>query len=252
VDFYSKHETASAETVVASAGARVARKAGAAPLSPENVFAEKVREVITPGDRVLDAGCGTGKFFGFDFARAAGCRMVGTDVRQDVKGNTEMDFCVRSELNRLPFSDASFDVVNCRLVIEHVHAPDVVLKEFYRVLKPGGRLAIFTPNLLHYFGAAARLTPHWFHVWFNSRVRGFDQEDIFPTRYRANTRRRLNKLLLESGYSRAEVILVEADPGALAFNSLLQRIALTYVWLISRYRFLSDFRLNIIAVGYKD
>ena len=178
--------------------------------------------------------------------------MVGTDVRQDVKGNTEMDFCVRSELNRLPFSDASFDVVNCRLVIEHVHAPDVVLKEFYRVLKPGGRLAIFTPNLLHYFGAAARLTPHWFHVWFNRRVRGFDQEDIFPTHYRANTRRRLNKLLLESGYSRAEVILVEADPGALAFNSLLQRIALTYVWLISRYRFLSDFRLNIIAVGYKD
>jgi ubiquinone/menaquinone biosynthesis C-methylase UbiE len=251
VDFYSKHETASAETVVASAGARVARKAGAAPLSPENVFAEKVREVITPGDRVLDAGCGTGKFFGFDFARAAGCRMVGTDVRQDVKGNTEMDFCVRSELNRLPFSDASFDVVNCRLVIEHVHAPDVVLKEFYRVLKPGGRLAIFTPNLLHYFGAAARLTPHWFHVWFNRRVRGFDQEDIFPTRYRANTRRRLRRLALEAGFSRAEITLTEGAPSVLEFNPLLHRMGLGYERLVNRYDFLSDFRLNIVAVAYK-
>ena len=97
MDFYSKHETASAETVVASAGARVARKAGAAPLSPENAFAEKLRQIIAPGDRVLDAGCGTGKFFGFDFARAAGCQLVGTDVQQEVKANTEMDFCVRSE-----------------------------------------------------------------------------------------------------------------------------------------------------------
>jgi SAM-dependent methyltransferase len=252
VDFYSKHESAGADTVVASAGARVAGKADAARLSPENCFAQKLREIIVAGDRVLDAGCGTGKFFGFDFARASGCQLVGTDVRQEVKTNSEMDFCVRSELDRLPFLDASFDVVNCRLVIEHVDSPDVVLKEFYRVLKPGGRLAIFTPNLLHYFGAAARLTPHWFHVWFNSRLRGFEQDDIFPTRYRANTRRRLNKLLLESGYTRAEVILVEADPGALAFNSLLQRIALIYEWLVIRYRFLSDFRLNIVAVGYKD
>jgi SAM-dependent methyltransferase len=251
VDFYRKHETASAETVVASAGARVAGKASSARLSPENAFAEKLREIIAPGDRVLDAGCGTGKFFGFDFARAAGCQLVGTDVRQDVKANSEMDFCVRSELNRLPFSDASFDVVNCRLVIEHIDSPDVVLKEFYRVLKPGGRLAVFTPNLLHYFGTAARLTPHWLHVWFNTRVRGFDQEDIFPTHYRANTRRRLRRLALEAGFRRAEITLVEGFPSVLEFNSLLHRMGLGYEWLVNRYDLLSDFRLNIIAVTYK-
>jgi ubiquinone/menaquinone biosynthesis C-methylase UbiE len=162
-----------------------------------------------------------------------------------------MDFCVRSELNHLPFSDSSFDVVNCRLVIEHVDSPDVVLKDFYRVLKPGGRLAIFTPNLLHYFGAAARLTPHWFHVWFNSRVRGFDQNDIFPTHYRANSRRRLQRLALESGFSRAEITLVEGAPSVLEFNSLLHWTGLSYEWLVNRYDFLSAFRLNIIAVAYK-
>src|ERR1700693_1371300 len=196
---YSKHESAGADTVVAGADARVAGKASAARLSPEDAFAQKLREIIASGDKVLDAGCGTGKFFGFDFARSAGCQLVGADVRQNVKANSEMDFCVRSELDRLPFVNASFDVVNCRLVIEHVDSPDVVLREFYRVLKPGGRLAILTPNLQHYFGAAARLTPHWFHVWFNSRVRGFVQDDIFPTHYRANTRRRLRRLARRPG-----------------------------------------------------
>jgi ubiquinone/menaquinone biosynthesis C-methylase UbiE len=221
-------------------------------LSPERVFEEKLRRIIAPGDRVLDAGCGTGKFFGMDFAREIGCQLVGIDLRQDLSANSEIDFGVRAELNRLPFSDGSFDVVNCRLVIEHVDFPDTVLKEFYRVLKPGGRLAIFTPNLLHYFGAAASLTPHWFHVWFNSRVRGFDEHDIFPTRYRANTRRRLRKLFLKSGFSRADISMVEGAPSVLTFNSLLHGMGLAYERLVNRYDFLSSFRLNIIAVAYKD
>jgi SAM-dependent methyltransferase len=221
-------------------------------LSPERVFEEKLRQIIASGDRVLDAGCGTGKFFGMDFARKIGCQLVGVDLRQDLGANSEIDFGVRAELNRLPFSDGSFDVVNCRLVIEHVDFPDTVLKEFYRVLKPGGRLAIFTPNLLHYFGAAASLTPHWFHVWFNSRVRGFSDEDIFPTRYRANTRRRLGKLFLKSGFNRADINMVEGEPSVLSFNSILHRVGLTYEWLVNRYNSLSGFRLNIIAVAYKD
>jgi SAM-dependent methyltransferase len=251
VDTYSRHESAGPDTVAAGAGANVRLGAKAARLSPENVFADKLQEIISPGDRILDAGCGTGKFFGFDFVREVGCQLVGADLREDISSNSGMHYCVRSELNRLPFSDASFDVVNCRLVIEHVEFPAVVLKEFYRVLKPGGRLAIFTPNLLHYFGAAASLTPHWFHVWFNSRVRGFDQDDIFPTHYRANTGRRIRKLALESGFSRTEITLVEGSPSVLEFSSLLYRLGLGYEWLVNRYDFLSDFRLNIIAIAHR-
>jgi SAM-dependent methyltransferase len=221
-------------------------------LSPENVFEEKLRQIVIAGDRILDAGCGTGKFFSMEFARRAGCRLVGTDLRGDLSVNSEIDFGVRAELNALPFADGSFDVVNCRLVIEHVDFPDAVLKEFYRVLKPGGRLAIFTPNLLHYFGAAASLTPQWFHVWFNSRVRGFDDEDTFPTRYRANTRRRLRKLFVKSGFTSADISMVEGAPSVLAFNSVLHEMGLAYERLVNRYDFLSTFRLNIIAVAYKN
>ncbi|HXN71253.1 MAG TPA: class I SAM-dependent methyltransferase [Candidatus Acidoferrales bacterium] len=252
VDFELKHDPIAAATSVARADRPLAPQAKEVGLSPENVFERKLREIVAPGHRVLDAGCGTGKFFSMDFARQAGCQLVGIDLRQGLSANSEIDFGVRAELNRLPFSDGSFDVVNCRLVIEHVDFPDIVLKEFYRILKPGGRLAIFTPNLLHYFGAAASLTPHWFHVWFNSRVRGFDGNDIFPTLYRANTRRRLRKLFLQSGFDRADISMVEGPPSVLAFNSLLHGMGLVYERLVNRYDFLSGFRLNIIAVAYKN
>lgn len=245
-------DPAAASAFFARADTRLALQTEARRPSPENAFEERLKQIVAAGDRILDAGCGTGKCFRFDFARNADCQLVGTDLRENLNVNYEMDFCVRAELNNLPFSDASFDVVNCRLVIEHLDFPDVVLKEFYRVLRPGGRLAIFTPNLLHYFGATASLTPHWFHVWFNSRVRGFDYSDIFPTHYRANTRRRLWTLFLKSGFSRVDISLVEGAPSVLTFNSFLHRIGLAYERLVNRYEFLSDFRLNIIAVAYKD
>ena len=244
--------TGSIVTRITGTNDRMVAQTDEARLSPENIFEEKLRQIIAGGDRVLDAGCGTGKFFGMEFARKTGCQLVGIDLREDLSANSGIDFGVRSELNYLPFADASFDVVNCRLVIEHVDFPVAVLKEFYRVLKPGGKLAIFTPNLLHYFGAAATLTPHWFHVWFNSRVRGFEENDIFPTRYRANTRRQLRKLFLRSGFSRADISLVEGAPSVLSFNSLLHGMGLVYERLVNRYDFLSNFRLNIIAVAYKD
>jgi SAM-dependent methyltransferase len=186
-----------------------------------------------------------------DFARDAGCRLCGVDIQENLKINSRVDFCARADLKNLPFSDGSFDVVNCRLAIEHVDAPETVLREFHRVLKPGGRLTIFTPNLLHYFGVTATLTPDWFHVWFNTRVRGFDSSDIFPTFYRANTRWKLRALLLKSGFGRLELTMVEGAPNVLAFNPVLHRVGIAYERLVKRFDVLSAFRLNIIAVAHK-
>jgi SAM-dependent methyltransferase len=229
----------------------LAPRPAAAHEAPEDYFQRRLEGIVHPGERLLDAGCGAGKYYRMDFARDIGCQVTGVDLEEALSRNRQMDFRVRADLKQLPFSDDSFDVVNCRLVIEHADRPETVLHEFHRVLAPGGRLAIFTPNLLHYFGAAARLTPHWFHMWFNSRVRGFDGADVFPTYYRANTRRHLRALLLNSGFANAEVTLVEGAPNVLAFNSLLHRLGIGYERLVKRFDFLSAFRLNIIAIAYK-
>lgn len=56
---------------------------------------------------------------------------------------------VEADLNvALPFADASFDVVLCREVIEHVESVPHTLREFARVLVPGGRLVLTFPNRL--------------------------------------------------------------------------------------------------------
>lgn len=49
----------------------------------------------------------------------------------------------------LPYPDASFDVVTCSEVVEHVENPRRLIREAWRVLKPGGVLVMTTPNVLN-------------------------------------------------------------------------------------------------------
>jgi SAM-dependent methyltransferase len=220
-------------------------------LTPLAVFEAQLKGILHPGERLLDAGCGVGKSSSSCFAKELGCHAIGVDVRPDLYTNSSLNGCARGDLQHLPFADASFDVVHCRVVVEHLASPEAVFREFYRVLKPEGRMAIYTPNLLHYFGMMARLTPHWFHVWFNCRMRGFDRGDIFPTHYRANTARRLYTLLRKVGFSGIEMSMVEGHPEPLEFNSFLHVLGRGYQWLVTRFDFLRRFRMNIIAIACK-
>lgn len=195
---------------------------------PEASFEQRFRELVRPGDLVLDAGCGRGKYSaGTDFDPRS-YKVVGLDREfESVCQNPFLNSQVCGNVNELPFVDASVDVVYGRWLVEHLENPRIALKEFHRVLKPGGRLALFTTNLLHYYGAVARVTPQWFHVWFNCHVKGFEEGDIFPTYYRANTRRRIHKLLRDAGFCEPaiQVSLVEGSSSSvLGFNVVLNEL----------------------------
>jgi 2-polyprenyl-3-methyl-5-hydroxy-6-metoxy-1,4-benzoquinol methylase len=110
-----------------------------------------------PGD-LLDAGCGTGAFLAL--ARERRWRVTGTELSAyacraaDAQGIR----AIQGEVWEAQLPAASFDVVTCWHVIEHVSDPKRVVQEFYRVLKPGGRLLLATPNVEDYiFRAAYRL-----------------------------------------------------------------------------------------------
>ena len=102
-----------------------------------------------PGERVLDLGCGAGRFLGA--LRAAGADPVGVELaegaleraRRNVPG-AELHLVTPG--GELPLEDASVDLVWCSEVLEHVPDTAGLLSEARRVLRTGGRLLLTTPS----------------------------------------------------------------------------------------------------------
>jgi len=101
------------------------------------------------GLRVLDVGCGVKPYRPY-FAGAS--EYVGVDV----PGNPYAD--LEGSLEALPVEDASFDVVLCLQVLEHVDDPDRAIRELHRVTRPGGRVLASTHGTQVYHPHPA---DHW-------------------------------------------------------------------------------------------
>lgn len=100
------------------------------------------------GARVLEVGCGTGAISRM-VASVAG-EVVGTDPSPGLVARAEKLAAGIGNLRfepadgrRLPFPDASFDAAVLHRVLSHVPGPELALAEVHRVLRPGGRLAVF-------------------------------------------------------------------------------------------------------------
>lgn len=101
-----------------------------------------------PAPRLLDVGCGIGAVM--EAALQRGWTAVGADIsRAVVESCRENGFdCELIENGRLPFPDASFDILTSWSVIEHVDDVRAVLADWRRVLRPGGILALDTSSAL--------------------------------------------------------------------------------------------------------
>lgn len=97
---------------------------------------------IFEGARLLDVGCGRGDFLN-GFLRH-GIDAIGIDGAERV----EEHFIggINLETDALPFPDESVDVCFSKSVMEHLHNPEKMLTECYRVLKPGGRIIAMVPD----------------------------------------------------------------------------------------------------------
>jgi len=103
-----------------------------------------VKAVVEPGDRVLDAACGTGDLA--IIAAKAGGVVTGLDFSERMLDRArrkapELKW-VRGDLLALPFEDESFDSATVGFGVRNVADLAAGIEELRRVLRPGGRLAI--------------------------------------------------------------------------------------------------------------
>jgi ubiquinone/menaquinone biosynthesis C-methylase UbiE len=157
-----------------------------------------------PGQRLLEPGCGAGALL--SAAAARGALVVGLDVNEDaLRIAAQSGDALFADAERLPFSDHSFDAAIAQHVIEHFATPERLLREWHRVLAPGGRLVLLTPN------------------------EGYGDPSIYfdPTHRLIYSRRRLRRALADAGFR------VERDYTLFPYLGWprLARVARRLLWL---------------------
>ena len=161
---------------------------------------------LASGESVLDAGCGTGLLLELEaLAVGTGGRAEGVDFSDDMLahararcGGLEQVNLQQGSVETMPFEDTSFDALSCTQTLLYVKDMDKALNEFYRLLKPRGRLAIIETD------------------WSGAIINSEDQvltRKIFDAWGRAvvnpNLPRRLRPVLGQIGFS---ALRVEAIP----------------------------------------
>jgi len=129
---------------------------------------EKSLKKIPSGSRILDAGAGEQQYKKF----CTHLNYISQDLSQyDGKGdgralqtkkwdNSNID--IISDITTIPEPDSSFDVIMCVEVFEHLPEPILAIKEFGRLLKPGGYLILTAP-----FCSLTHMAPYHFYSGYN-------------------------------------------------------------------------------------
>lgn len=146
--------------------------------SPDDMFKDK---------DVLDIGCGAaGKslyYLSLGAKSVTGMDIVASYEKEayalaDKLGLSGFKFVVGDAANT-KFDDNSFDTVIMNDAMEHVSKPDKVLKEVYRILKPGGKLYVNFPPYNHPYGAhlSDAIGIPWVHLFFSDKtlIKGYKE-----------------------------------------------------------------------------
>lgn len=141
----------------------------------------EVKKEAKPGSKILDAGAGSVRYKKYfqDYV------YLTQDSKQykDPEGKFEygaIDYI--SDIVNMPVQKNSFDIIICTEVLEHIPRPDLAIKEFSRILKPGGRLYLTAPLTsgihqppYHYYGGFSK---YWYIKYLNEY--GFGDISVTP------------------------------------------------------------------------
>ncbi len=218
--------------------------------SPEDPFERLYRRTTSRARRVLDFGAGRGT--GLPRYAPGNAQVIGVDVNRHLAENPNLDAKIIFDGCHLPVHSSACDVCVMRWVIEHLETPGLAFAEVARVLKPGGRLIFVTSNLWFYAYLIAAVVPNRFHPAIVRVATGRKQEDTFPTQYRANTRKRLRRLLTQVGFREIRLAGFQHGAAYLEFSLPTFLLGAAYDKLVNRYSTLEGARQTLIGEFVKE
>jgi SAM-dependent methyltransferase len=209
------------------------------------LFRQWIERRLRTQDQVLDVGAGAGIVPHMNF-RGRAARVCGVDLDERVRQNPFLDESRVASAASIPHPNATFDLVFSDNVLEHLSDPLAAFREVHRVLKPGGRFLMKTPNRSHYVPLLARLTPLRFHRFLN-RLRGRAAADTFPTTYRANSPQQIRMLAGDAGFTVRRIELVEGRPEYLRLSAFTYAFGVLYERFVNGLPCLARFRVLLLA-----
>jgi SAM-dependent methyltransferase len=188
-------------------------------------YHEEIRRRLPPSGRVLDLGCGDNRQL--SAYRTPAREVWGVDVAIHPHVHHLHWFRQLGPEGTIPFPAASFDLVACSWVLEHVATPPSFLREVRRILRPGGWFISLTPNGQHYVTWVTRafgLLPHAVTQNMVQRLYGRAHHDTFPTHFRLNTPLELDRAARRAGMP-LRYLVGFANPDYFRFWTPLRRAA---------------------------
>lgn len=165
-------------------------------LISKNIFPEMI---------FLDAGCGwindrTDKYLTD--------KSIGIDIDlKSLRDNINYDNLIFCDLDNIPLKNETVDIITTKSVLEHIEYPDVVFKEFFRILNNKGILIMVLPNVYNPVNLFGKLTPLKLHKILMKIVSRRDDKDIYPTYFRCCSPSSIDKKLKEFGFIKEEFVL---------------------------------------------
>lgn len=153
-----------------------------------NIWLSEQLSLIHSGQRILDAGAGELKnkkhcqhldYVSQDFCQYEG-KGDGKGLQTGFWDTTRIDLVC--DITAIPEPDNSFDVILCSEVFEHIPDPLPALREFARLLKPGGKLILTAPFSSHVHFAPYHFCTGFSKYWYEHHLpkSGFKINELTP------------------------------------------------------------------------